>query len=80
MINKTKSTITFSTKTPESINIEAQAILGIQSTGGLGKYLGLTEMFGRKKRDLFNQIIDRKDRDHLAGPLASCQLPEKPLF
>ena len=59
MINKTKSAITFSSKTPEHIKSEAQLILGIQLIGGLGKYLGLPEMFGRKKRDLFNNIIDR---------------------
>jgi len=59
MINKTKSAITFSAKTPENIKLEAQNIPGIQRTGGLGKYLGLPEMFGRKKKELFNQIIDR---------------------
>lgn len=58
MINKAKSAITFSRKTPPAVQSEAQLILGIQKTGGLGKYLGLPEMFGRKKRDLFNQIID----------------------
>ena len=59
MINKTKSAITFSRKTLDHIKTEAQQILGMQLTGGMGKYLGLPEMFGRKKRDLFNQIIDR---------------------
>ncbi|XP_023641325.1 uncharacterized protein LOC111831438 [Capsella rubella] len=57
-INKEKSAITFSSKTGEHIKLQAQRILGIQRVGGLGKYLGLPEMFGRKKRDLFNQIID----------------------
>jgi len=33
--------------------------LGIQQVGGLGKYLGLPELFGRKKKDMFNFIIDR---------------------
>ena len=59
MINKSKSAITFSRKTPDHIKTEAQQILGIQLVGGLGKYLGLPKMFGRKKRDLFNQIVDR---------------------
>ena len=59
MINKAKSAITFSSKTPENIKSKAQLIMGIQRTGGLGKYLGLPELFGRKKKDLFNQIIDR---------------------
>jgi len=59
MINISKSAITFSRKTPDHVKTEAQQILQIQLTGGLGKYLGLPEMFGRKKRDLFNQIIDK---------------------
>ncbi|XP_019096054.1 PREDICTED: uncharacterized protein LOC109130642 [Camelina sativa] len=59
MLNKAKSAITFSSKTSEDTKNEAQRLLGIQKVGGLGKYLGLPEMFGRKKRDLFNQIIDR---------------------
>ena len=58
-INKAKSAITFSAITSEASKESAQLILGIQKIGGLGKYLGLPEMFGRKKRDIFNQIIDR---------------------
>ena len=59
MINKQKSAITFSTKTEPAIRSKAQQLLGIQREGGLGKYLGLPELFGRKKKDLFNSIIDR---------------------
>ena len=59
MINKNKSAITFSTKTPEMIKAEAMQVLGIQTAGGLGKDLGLPELFGRKKKDMFNLIIDR---------------------
>lgn len=39
-INKQKSTITFSAKTPESTKEMAQQILGIQKVRGLGKYPG----------------------------------------
>jgi len=59
MINKGKSAITFSTKTPEAVKLKVHQILEMQQTGDLGKYLGLPEMFGRKKKDMFNLIIDR---------------------
>jgi len=59
MINKSKSAITFSTKTEEITKNQAMQVLGIQQVGGLGKYLGLPELFGRKKKDMFNLIIDR---------------------
>ena len=59
LINKAKSSITFSAKTPSIIKDKAHEILGMQQIGGLGKYLGLPEFFGRKKRDMFNLIIDR---------------------
>lgn len=49
MINKGKSSITFSAKTPASIKEKAHQSLGMQQVGGLGKYLGLPEFFGRKK-------------------------------
>ncbi|WZZ90127.1 hypothetical protein YC2023_118706 [Brassica napus] len=34
-------------------------LLGIQKEGGVGKYLGLPEHFGRKKNDLFTSIVDK---------------------
>lgn len=34
-------------------------ILGIDKEGCIGKYLGLTEYFGRLKKDLFSSIVDR---------------------
>ena len=33
--------------------------LGIEKEEGAGKYLGVPEHFGRKKRDLFTAIVDR---------------------
>lgn len=33
--------------------------LNIASEGGLGKYLGLPEHFGRRKKDLFTSLVDR---------------------
>jgi hypothetical protein len=54
-----ESAITFSTKTHETTKELVMQALGIQQVGGLGKYLGLPELFGRKKKDMFNFIIDR---------------------
>ncbi|XP_010419203.2 PREDICTED: uncharacterized protein LOC104704888 [Camelina sativa] len=59
MINKQKSAITFSRKTPRPLKDATKHLLNIQKEGGLGKYLGLPELFGKKKEDLFNGIIDR---------------------
>ncbi|KAG7541952.1 Endonuclease/exonuclease/phosphatase superfamily [Arabidopsis thaliana x Arabidopsis arenosa] len=59
MINPQKSAITFSAKTVPEIRERIKSQLGIQSEGGLGKYLGLPELFGRKKKDLFTILVDR---------------------
>ncbi|XP_019085850.1 PREDICTED: uncharacterized protein LOC109126607 [Camelina sativa] len=37
----------------------AMQVLGVRQVSGLGKYLGLPELFGRKKRDMFNTIVDK---------------------
>ncbi|CAA7020228.1 unnamed protein product [Microthlaspi erraticum] len=58
-INLLKSSITFSKKTPPETRTRVKLSLGIDKEGGQGKYLGLPESFGRKKRDLFTQIVDR---------------------
>ena len=58
-INTDKSSITFSHKTPIGIKNMIKEVLGIQKEGGVGKYLGLPEQFGRKKRDLFTSIVDK---------------------
>ncbi|XP_010419407.1 PREDICTED: uncharacterized protein LOC104705120 [Camelina sativa] len=74
LINKTKSAITFSSKTREEVKVTAQQILGIQRVGGLGKYLGLPEFFGKKKRDMFNLItyrIGQRSRSWAARPLST---------
>ena len=49
MINPLKSALTFSPKTPTTIKERIKLQLGIEKEGGLGKYLGLPELFGRKK-------------------------------
>ncbi|XP_013751397.2 uncharacterized protein LOC106453727 [Brassica napus] len=58
-INVGKSSITFSTKAPPEIKRAVKEALGIEKEGGSGKYLGLPELFGRRKRDLFTTIVDR---------------------
>lgn len=59
MINANKSSITFSRKAPLSLKTMIKDCLQIPKEGGIGKYLGLPEHFGRKKKDLFVSIIDR---------------------
>lgn len=58
-INKDKSAITFSRKAPVSLKTMDKDVLQIQSESGVGKYLGLPEHFGRRKRDLFSLIVER---------------------
>lgn len=58
-INTNKSAITFSAKTTQETRSRVKQFLGIANEGGVGKYLGLPEHFGRRKRDLFTSIVDR---------------------
>lgn len=58
-INIAKSSVTFSKKTLQEVKNSVKQILGISKEGGVGKYLGLPEHFGRRKRDLFTSIVDR---------------------
>ncbi|XP_013624812.1 PREDICTED: uncharacterized protein LOC106330980 [Brassica oleracea var. oleracea] len=58
MISAPKSSITFSKKTPMEVKIRVQTSLGITKEGVVGKYLGLPEHFGRRKKDMFTFIVD----------------------
>lgn len=58
-INQQKSAINFSSKTQAYTKRRAKRTLCIQKEGGQGKYLGLPELFGRKKSDLFSSTVDR---------------------
>lgn len=58
-INRSKSAITFSSKTSVEAKERVKRDLNINTEGGIGKYLGLPENFGRKKRDIFASIVDR---------------------
>lgn len=57
-INVTKSSILFSTKTPQSVRDRVKPHLAIEKASGVGKYIGLPEHFGRKRRDLYASIVD----------------------
>lgn len=56
--NAAKSSIIFFAKTSQEIRDRVKNQIGIEKEGGVGKYLGLPEHFGRKKMDLFASIID----------------------
>lgn len=53
-----KSSITFSRKAPSDLKQRVHSELQIMKEGGVGKYLGLPEHFGRQKRDLFASMVD----------------------
>lgn len=57
--NREKSSITFSSKIAPETKTRVQAVLNIQKEGGKGKYLGLPELFCKKKKDLFKMIVVR---------------------
>lgn len=59
MISASKSSISFSAKTPQETRSHVLNYLGISREGGVGKYLGLPEHFGRRKKDLFTSIVDQ---------------------
>lgn len=58
LINAAKSSIYFSSKTPQAIRERVKSCLGIEKEGGAGKYLGLPEHFGRRWKDLFTSIVN----------------------
>ncbi|WZZ84871.1 hypothetical protein YC2023_113450 [Brassica napus] len=65
-INALKSSISFSAKTPPEVRARVKIQLGIEKEGGVGKYLGLPEHFGRKKKDLFASIVDHMKQKALS--------------
>lgn len=56
-INFAEVAITFSARTSPEVKTRVKTVLSIDSEGGIGKYLGLSELFG--KRDIFAAILDR---------------------
>lgn len=59
LINKQKSSIFFAKKTPSQTRDLVKSILEVDKEGGVGKYLGIPEHFGRKKKDLFASVVER---------------------
>lgn len=59
MINAEKSAITFSRKTPTPLKEAVKNGIKIVKEGGIGKYLGLPEHFGRRKKDMFASIVNK---------------------
>ena len=59
VINRDKSSITFFRKAPQELKKRVHNELQIHKEGGVGKYLGFPEHFGRRKRDLFSLMVDR---------------------
>lgn len=58
-INCQKSAITFSSKASQELKDIFKGELDISKEGGAGKYIGLPEHFGTRKKDLFSLIVDR---------------------
>ena len=65
VVNLSKSSIYFGSKTPSRVKEDIGSILGIQSNDGFGKYLGLQADFGLSKKVIFEQV-----RDKLEGRLS----------
>lgn len=58
LINKQKSSIFFSKRAKPEVHTLMKSILEIEKEGEVGKYMGLPEHFGRKKKDLFASVVD----------------------
>jgi len=62
-VNLRKSAITFGRFVKPDTKRRMRHLLGIHNEGGEGKYLGLPEQFNKKKKELFNYIIEKvKDK------------------
>lgn len=58
-VNLMKSSITFGHKVSDVVRTQMRNILGIHNEGGIGKYLGMSEQFTRRKSDMFTYIVDK---------------------
>ncbi len=58
-LNAEKTSLFFSSNTPEATKQEIQNVLGVQSMNQLEKYLGLPPLIGRSKRKVFDEIKNR---------------------
>ena len=58
-VNLHKSAITFGSKVKPQVKTQLRRILNIHNDGGGGKYLGLPEQIGGKKKEIFDYIVNR---------------------
>lgn len=58
-INYKKSSIAFSKGTPSQLQENIAKKFGITKVGGFGKYLGLPDHIGRKRKEVFNYLVQR---------------------
>ncbi|KAA3467255.1 reverse transcriptase [Gossypium australe] len=58
-VNFNKSTIFYSSNTSNAIREEASLVLGVRSFTYPEKYLGLPNVVGRRKKEAFQNLIDR---------------------
>ena len=58
-VNLHKSAITFGSRVKQQVKTQLRRILNIHNDGGGGKYLGLPEQIGGKKKEIFSYIVNR---------------------
>lgn len=58
-VNLNKSAITFGSRVKPEIQSSLRRILSIHNDGGCGKYLGLPEQIGRKKKEIFSHLAEK---------------------
>ena len=58
-VNLNKSAITFGSRVQDTTKTRLRSILQIHNDGGCGKYLGLPKVVGRKKKEIFDFILEK---------------------
>ena len=58
-VNLSKSAITFGSRVSDTMKTRLRTILNIHNDGGCGKYLGLPKVIRRKKKEIFNFILEK---------------------
>ena len=58
-INLNKSAITFGSRVQPHVKTRLRRILNIHNDGGNGKYMGLLEQIGRRKKEIFDYVIEK---------------------
>ena len=58
-VNLNKSAITFESRVKQHVKTRLRRILNIHNDGGGGKYLGLPEQIGSRKKEIFSYVVDK---------------------